>query len=46
MAEKGPKKTLKKIEKSTKNMKLSTIFGKSWGLNNSSYQNSEATFWQ
>ena len=46
-AEKGPLKMLKRIQKkSTKNMKLSTFFCGFRGLNNSSYQISEATFQQ
>ena len=40
-----PLKTLKQIlEKRTKNMKLSTIFGSFWGLNNLSYLIFEDTF--
>ena len=47
MTEKGPLKTLIKIlQKSTENMKISTIFGRFQSLNNSSYQKSEATFQQ
>ena len=46
MAEKGPPKTPKNKQKSTKNIKLSTICGEFGGLKISSYQISEATFQQ
>ena len=46
IAEKPPLKPLKEIKKSTKTMILSTIFGRFRGLNDSSYQISEATFQQ
>ena len=45
VALKWPRKTVQKTkQKSTKNMKLSTLFGRFWSLNNQSFQMSETTF--
>ena len=41
-----PKMALVNCQKSTQNMKLSTIFGWFWGLFNSSYQFAETTLQQ
>ena len=39
VAPKWPRKTVQKTkQKSTKNMKLSTLFGRFWSLNNQSFQ--------